>query len=375
MLNSRALIGALSVLALVLTGCASETSSTDGIVTVAASDDGCELSGTELDAGPTTFKVTNKGAKVTEFYVYADGDRIMGEVENVGPGLSRNLVVDLSKGSYEGACKPGMIGDGIRETINVSGEAAKKLSDSQELKAAADSYERYIQSQTGALIAKTTEFTDAVKAADVAKAKQLFPIARTYWERIEPVAEIFGDLDPIIDQREPDVEPGEDFTGFHRIEKQLWVEGNTKGMDTYADQLLVNVKKIVTLSQEKPLTALELAQGAKGLLDEVATGKITGEEDEFSHTDLWDFKANVEGSEAAVAALRPVLSKQDPDLVKQLDGRFAALETELNQYQKPDGSWTFYDKLAKPQVRELANAVAALSEPISQVAAVVAKSA
>ena len=147
-------------------------------------------------------------------------------------------------------------------------------------------------------------------------------------------------------------------------------------MDPYADQLLGNVKKIVALGQDAPLTALELAQGSKGLLDEVATGKITGEEDEFSHTDLWDFNANIEGSQAAISALRPVLMDRDPALVKTIDARFAALDTELNQYQdKTTGDWTFYDKLTDQQIKQLSDAVAALSEPISQVAAVVAASA
>ncbi|MCW2789948.1 MAG: peptidase [Aeromicrobium sp.] len=379
MKSSLATVGVLTLAALSLSACASDPSESTakGDLTVAASDSECKVSATKLDAGPSTFKVTNAGSKVTEFYVYAEGDRIMGEVENVGPGLTRNLVVDLPKGTYEGACKPGMIGDGIRQTLTVTGDAAKRLSDSDELKAAADSYARYVKSQSDTLIVKTTEFVDAVKAGKVDEAKKLFPIARTYWERVEPVAEKFGDLDPITDGREPDAKAeGVDFTGWHRIEKQLWVEGNTEGMDKYADQLLSNVTKIVALGQDAPLTALELAQGSKGLLDEVATGKITGEEDEFSHTDLWDFKANIEGSQAAIASLRPVLEKQDPALVKKLDAEFAALDDELNQHQdKETGEWAFYDELSKDQVKALSNAVAALSEPISQVAAAVAASA
>lgn len=372
-------LGVLTIAALSLAACASDPSDkkAEGDLTVAASDSECKVSATKLKAGPSTFKVTNSGSKVTEFYVYAEGDRIMGEVENVGPGLSRNLVVDLPKGTYEGACKPGMVGDGIRQTLTVSGEAAKQLSDSEELTAAGDSYERYVKSQTVALIDKTTEFVEAVKAGDVEEAKTLFPVARTYWERIEPVAEKFGDLDPITDGREPDAKAeGVDFTGWHRIEKQLWVANDTKGMDKYADQLLDNVKEIVRLGEDSPLTALELAQGSKALLDEVAAGKITGEEDEFSHTDLWDFKANIEGSEAAINSLRPVLEAQDPELLKQLDDEFAALYTELNQYQdKETGDWVFYDKVTEPQRKQLSASVDALSEPISKVAAVVAKSA
>ena len=376
MKRTLAAFGLAAVATASLSACADEPDAASGAIAVAASDSSCSISSTDLKAGPATFTVTNKGSRVTEFYVYAEGDRILGEVENVGPGLTRKLVVDLTKGTYEGACKPGMVGDGIRETLKVTGEAAKPLSDSEELTAAAKSYERYVESQTGALIDKTTEFVDAVKAGKVDEAKTLFPIARTYWERIEPVAEIFGDLDPLTDGREPDAKAeGRDFTGWHRIEKQLWVSNNTEGMDPYADDLLKNIKTVVSESKKKPLTALQLAQGSKGLLDEVATGKITGEEDEFSHTDLWDFKANIEGSQAAIAALRPVLESQDPALVKQLDARFKALDTELDQHQAEDGSWTFYDQLTKAQVKKLSDAVAALSEPISQVAAVVAKSA
>lgn len=370
-----ATLGVMTIAALSLTACGDDPKAS-GDLTVDASDSACKVSQTDLKAGPSTFKVTNTGSKVTEFYVYAEGDRIMGEVENVGPGLSRNLVVDLPKGTYEGACKPGMAGDGIRQTITVKGEAAKSLSDSEQLTAAATSYERYVNSQAVALIARTEEFAAAVKDGDVEEAKRLFPIARTYWERIEPVAEKFGDLDPLTDGREPDAKAeGRDFTGWHRIEKQLWVEGNTDGMDTYADDLLANVKKIVDLAKDAPLTALELAQGSKALLDEVATGKITGEEDVFSHTDLWDFKANIEGSQAAIAALRPVLDKQDPALVKELDTKFEALDKELDQYQDDNGDWAFYDKLTRAQVKRLSDLVASVSEPISRVAAVVAESA
>ncbi len=379
MKNTLATFAVLTTTALTLGACASDPSekAASGALTVEATDSGCAVSATKLEAGPSTFTVTNAGSKVTEFYVYAEGDRIMGEVENVGPGLTRNLVVDLPKGTYEGACKPGMIGDGIRQTLTVSGESSTPLSDSEELTAAADSYARYVTSQSDTLIVKTTEFVDAVKAGQVDEAKKLFPIARTYWERIEPVAEQFGDLDPITDGREPDaIAEGVDFTGWHRIEKQLWVENNTEGMAPYADQLLDNVTKIVALGQDTPLTALQLAQGSKGLLDEVATGKITGEEDEFSHTDLWDFKANIEGSQAAISSLRPVLIKQDPDLVKDIDAKFKALDTELNQHQdKSTGDWTFYDQLTADQIKKLSDAVAALSEPISKVANVVAQSA
>jgi len=364
------------LLAIGLTACAEETpAATDdgtGPVAVTAGDSECKLSRAEVLAGTSTFSVTNGGSKVTEFYVYAEGDRVMGEVENIGPGLKRDLIVELEAGKYQTACKPGMVGNGIRGDLTVSGEAAKQVDSDAALKQATVSYQRYVNSQATALEERTVEFVTAVKANDIAKAKQLFGVNRTYWERIEPVAESFGDLDPKIDGRENDVEPGKDFTGWHRIEKALWVDNSTAGMAKYADMLLADVKTVVANAKAVQLNPLQLANGAKELLDEVATGKITGEEDRYSHTDLWDFKANVEGSQAAVQALRPALQQRDAALVKTLDTQFAAVLASVEKYREGDG-FVSYDKVTEPERKQLSTTLDALAEPVSKVAAVVAQ--
>jgi iron uptake system component EfeO len=205
-----------------------------------------------------------------------------------------------------------------------------------------------VQSQTGALLEQTTAFVTAVKAGDIPGAKALYPVARTYWERIEPVAESFG-----------------------RIEKALWETGDVSDMGPYADQLLTNVEEIVARSTEVTLEPLQLANGAKGLLDEIATGKITGEEDRYSHTDLWDFAGNLDGSKAAVQALRPYLEANDPDLVAEIDARFAATEAELGTHRSGDG-WVLYDQLDPAQLRALSDSITAPTASVSKVAAVVA---
>ncbi|MEV1155720.1 iron uptake system protein EfeO [Micromonospora chokoriensis] len=340
-------------------------------IVVKASDTACEVGTTDLGAGTATFKITNSGAKVTEFYVYADGDRVMGEVENIAPGLSRELHVELPAGTYQTACKPGMSGKGIRGALKVSGSAQPLTADAA-LGDATANYQRYVKSQTTALLAKTEEFVGAVKAGDVAKSKALYPVARTYWERIEPVAEIFGDLDPKIDGREEVIEEGMEFTGFHRIEKDLWQSGDISKDGPIADRLLADVKEIVAKANAEKLSPLQLANGAKELLDEVASGKITGEEDRYSHTDLWDFAANLEGSKAAVSALRPALQQRSPELVTKLDTEFANVEALLGKHRDGDG-WKLHTALSKPELKELSDGINALAEPISKVAAAVAK--
>jgi iron uptake system component EfeO len=343
-------------------------------ITVAASDSTCELSGTEAGTGPSTFVVTNNGTKVTEFYVYDEGERVMGEVENISPGLQRKLIVNLSEpGTYQTSCRPGMIGDGIRSDFEVTGEAVQVDTDGK-FKEAADSYKRYVISQSDALVTATEAFVAAVKAKDIASAKAQFPTSRVYWERIEPVAESFpNDLDPRVDVREADLEPGQTWTGFHRLEKDLWVTGLQPDTNAIADQLVADVKELNAgvKAPEYTIDSTQIAGGAQGLLDEISISKIFGEEDIFSHTDLWDFQANLEGSQTAVASVRPILDDRDAELGKRVDQRFEAVEALLEKYRQGDG-FISYDKVTEPQRQELSRAIDALSKEVSQVQGVIA---
>jgi iron uptake system component EfeO len=343
-------------------------------VTVDASDSACTLSSTEAGTGPTTFVITNNGTKVTEFYVYGEGDRVLGEVENISPGLQRKLVVQLSDpGTYKTACKPGMVGDGIRADFVVKGASAQ-ADETGKFKQAADRYKAYVDGQTDELVTAATAFVAAIKAGEITSAKAQYPTTRTYYERIEPVAESFPDnLDPRIDLREADVEPGQKWTGFHRLEKDLWVSGLQPDTNAVADQLLADIKELdqKVKSPEYSVDSTQIAGGAQGLLDEVAASKITGEEDIFSRTDLWDFDANVEGSRTAVNSVRPILDERDAELGKRVEQRFEAVDELLDKYRKGDG-FVLYDTVTETQRQELSRAIDALSKEVSQVQGVIA---
>ncbi|NKQ56664.1 peptidase M75 family protein [Amycolatopsis sp. K13G38] len=368
-----ALAGTAALLSLAACSNGQDAAGGGGPITVSASDTACEVSATKANAGNVTFEVTNKGTKVTEFYLYAEGDRIMGEVENIAPGLTRKLTVQLpNAGTYQTACKPGMTGDGIRGAFTVTGGAPAATDANSKLADASKSYAGFVATQTEALKTQTQKFADSVKSGDVAAAKSEYAATRVYYERIEPVAEKFGDLDPAIDAREADLEPGQQFTGFHRLEKDLWTTGLQPDSGQIADRLVADVNSLVTKSATLQLNALDLANGAKELLDEVATKKITGEEETFSHTDLWDFQANVDGSKAAIAALRPVLAERDPQLTSTVDNEFANVQRLLDAVRVGDG-FKYYTELSQDQVKEFASAVDALSEPLSKVAEVVAQ--
>lgn len=351
-----------------------EDGSAPADIAVEASDTACTLSGTEGKTGANTFVITNNGNKVTEFYVYDEGERVMGEVENISPGLQRKLIVQLTRpGTYQTACKPGMIGDGIRGDYTVTGEEVQ-IDTEGKFKEAADNYKRYVNSQAEALVPAVEAFVAAIKSGDIEGAKAQFPTSRTYFERIEPVAESFpNDLDPRIDLREADLEPGQKWTGFHALEKQLWATGLQPDANALGDQLVADAKELLAGVSAPDFTvdSTQIAGGAQGLLDEIATSKISGEEDIFSHTDLWDFSANLQGAQTAVASVRPILDERNLDLGNRVDQRFEEAEALLEKYREGDG-FVLYDKVTEPERQELSRAIDALSKEVSQVQGVIA---
>ena len=236
---------------------------------------------------------------------------------------------------------------------------------SPELDRAAREYQDYVDGQSELLVDRTEEFTAAVKAGDVAEAKELYASSRVPWERIEPIAEKFGTLDPEVDAREGDV-PHRQWGGFHRIEQALWVENTTKGQGEYADELMSDVERLERKVDDVKLLASDPVFGAVELLNEVSATKITGEEERYSHTDLYDIAANVEGAKVAFDFVKPVVKRENPELVAEIEARFEDVEREIEPYRRGDG-WVSYNQVDEGQRRELSQKIDALAEPLSRV--------
>jgi iron uptake system component EfeO len=274
-----------------------------------------------------------------------------------------------------------MAGDGIRAPFSVSDSGEDQQggsgNDVELVEQANQKYGEYVQDQTEQLVAGTARFVAAYKAGKDDEARAIYPVARMHWERIETVAESFGDLDPKLDLREADLEPGQKWTGWHRIEKDLW-PARAKNYEplskaervAYSDDLVKNTAILHERVPKLTFRADEIANGSRGLLDEVATGKITGEEEYWSRTDIWDFQANIEGAFVGFDGLRPLLKQKNPELDSQIAAKFAAVQALLDAQRVGDGFKT-YDQLSRAEIKELSDAVNALSEPLSKLAAAV----
>lgn len=432
-------LAGLTVLsALALTGCtdnpqngSSESSGSASAgaqtVQVTIDDDSCTTEPAEIPAGTVTFEISNEGTVPNELEVLSENQlQIESEQENIGPGTTAELTTALNEGTYYTACKPNMVGDllGAAEFSVTPGETVDVSEDTQAAEdRAIENYSGYVRDQTGQLLTATQEFADAYTSGDYDEARRLYPLARQHYERIEPTAESFGieeagDLDVSMDARVQDLaadagkEPNDpevldEWTGWHRIEADLFTDesaGFTIGSDQerqdLADQLVDDTQTLYDfvygdvegVGGAFELELSDVVDGSSGLLEEVALSKIVGEEETFSHTDLYDFKANIEGAQVAYGNVQDLVRDQDPELADEIETGFSdvsALIDEQATGEDADGSTTYksYDEIAAVQEdatgeapteedytdvqRDFSDAVNALSEPLSEVAGTV----
>jgi len=200
-------------------------------------------------------------------------------------------------------------------------------------------YSDYVSGQVDGTIAATTTFTDAVRAGDLQAARAAYAPSRQGWERIEPIAGLIEEIDGAVDARVDDFAGPNDpsWTGWHRLEYLLWKRNTTQGAARFADKLDQDLQRLKSGLATLEIPPAAMALGASELIEEVSQGKITGEEDRYSKTDLWDFNANVEGAEEVIAALTPALERADPELLARIRSGFEEIEGSLEPLRDGDG--------------------------------------
>ena len=373
-----------------ITGCAANNSgsSSDGPIEVKITDTSCEVASNEVPSGTVTFSITNSGTATNEFEILAEDQlQIISERENLTPGTTVELTVQLEPGSYYTASKTNMVGALVGTTaltVTDSGEAVEVSDDEKELREkAVTNYTAYIKDQAGQLIDATNEFLEVWDEGkgDLEKAKELYPTARMYYERIEPTAESFGDIDPNLDLREKDAQAGDlddmsKWKGWHAIEKDLWSESgfSDKKRAKLAKELKADTQSLYDLvySKDFEVSLSDVSNGAIDLMEEVATSKISGEEEAFSHTDLYDFWANVEGAKVAYGNVKDLAKLKDADMVTKLDSAFDDVQTELEKYKSGD-TYKSYDELSDSEIKTLSDKVDALRGDLADLTATILK--
>ena len=290
------------------------------------------------------------------------------ERENIAPGLSNNLTATLLPGEYEMTC--GLLNN-PRGKLTVTDSGFKDTTaeaDLEKLAAPLAEYKKYVQNEVSQLVTKTEALAAAVKAGKTDEAKAMFADTRMHYERIEPIAELFNELDPAIDAREDDFKQGAKdagFGGFHRTEYSLWKENSTKGLEGIADKLVADVKKLKEEIDVLSFPPSKVVGGANALIEEVAGSKISGEEDRYSHTDLSDFQANIDGAQKIIELFRANIEEKDKALLEKTDAQFKTVNDILAKYKKGNGFET-YDKLSEADRKALQVPINSLAEDLAK---------
>jgi iron uptake system component EfeO len=337
-------------------------------VTITITDKGCEPNALSVPAGKTTFKIRNQSKRAVEWEIL-DGVMVVEERENIVPGFVQSLTADLKAGQYQMTCGLLTNPKGVLAVAAAATSTSAGKPSVLDLVGPLAEYKVYVAKEVGDLVAQTRRFADAVKAGKLDEARNLYAPTRQHYERIEPVAELFSDLDKSMDARADDFELKENdpaFVGFHRIEKALFADNSTAGMQPLADRLVQDTQDLHNRLDGLIIPPAKMVGGASDLIEEVASTKISGEEDRYSGTDLSDFQANVDGAQKIFNLLRPLIAKRNSELEARIRTNFAKVDAVLGRYRGQQGQFQDYDKLSASDRNALKGAITALAEDLSQ---------
>ena len=331
-------------------------------IRVTVTDEGCNPNQISAEAGKSTFHIKNESRRALEWEILK-GVMVVDERENILPGFMQTLTTTLDAGDYEMTC--GLLSN-PRGIFNEAAKPAKPSA--MDLVGPLAQYKVYVTAEIGAMVDKTRTLVQAIKAGHLEEAQKAYAPAHVHYERIEPIAELFNDLDGSMDSREDDFDKKADdpkFTGFHRIEKVLFGDKSVAGLAPMADKLMDDALDLQKRVADLAIAPKNLVGGAAELIEEVASKKISGEEDRYSRTDLWDFQGNIDGAQKIATLLDPLLRKQNAELSARLRVNFQKIDALLAKYKTAGGGFESYEKLTEKDRNALKAPITTLAEDLS----------
>jgi iron uptake system component EfeO len=341
-------------------------------VNISLTPQGCAPKPAKVPSGQIQFNVKNKNAGAVSEAELRTGNlsHILGEQENLTPGLSGGFALVVQPGTYVINCPGASKQHAVFKVTGKTKAASWKTKST--LTAAVSQYAAYINQNVASLVSATQTLCAAINAGNQTQAEVDYPLARVYYERIEPVAEVWGTLDTDIDGRidNPVTNPA-DLEGFHKLEMLLWDNDTLTGAPAYCSQLVTNEQQLQSLVATASYDPVTMASGATDLINEAATAKITGEEERYSNTDFIVFGANVDAAMEVVDLLKPYLQKTSPQTLTTITHEYQAVESAIAKYKATPGydntGYVEYSTVLDPQRRQLSAVVQAFAESLSKV--------
>lgn len=344
----------------------------DNAVTVTIHGNVCQPNEITVPAGRTTFTIVNQSSRALEWEIL-DGVMVVEERENIAPGFSQTMTVKLQPGEFDITC--GLLSNPrgkLRVTPSAASDAEAARPSLVNYVGALAEYRVFLALEAGSLQDATQALADAIQAGDLKQAQALYAPAHQAYKRIEPMAELFADLDTRLNARADYFEKREAdpaFTGFHRIEYGLFgpdaAKGDVKALAPVATQLVADVGTLKERLRALNVPPERLASSGARLLRRVADNLPAGGEDHYGHGELANLQGSFDGTKKIADLLSPLLAKASPELQKGIDRRFADFAAALDAYREGEGFKTVV--LDEAQRKALAGPVLALADDVAKV--------
>jgi iron uptake system EfeUOB component EfeO/EfeM len=334
-----------------------------GEIAVTVTDALCDPATLEVPAGKRSFRIHNASNRPLEWEIL-DGVMVVAERENIAPGLKATLTERLKPGVYAITC--GLLSN-PRGTLKViatpESEASRTAPETRAFLGPLAEYRVYLSRRSGELVAATATLAEKVKAGDLEGARTAWLAARQPWRQVAPVsgriADLANSMDPLADyleQREAD--PG--FTGFHRIEHGLWAQGSTDGLAPFADKLAADAGVLRDRLKALGLQPADLAANAAALAGRVAD-QATGTQAPYSHSDLAEYSADLDGIAKSALLVEPLVTGAKPEVAQALHRALDDARATVEGFRQPDGSFPSWDAVDEAGREKVAAAFAAVA--------------
>ena len=337
-------------------------------ITVTIHPHSCEPNELTVPAGFNSFRIVNASERAVEWEIL-DGVLVIEERENIAPGLSQVINATLNPGDYAITC--GLLSNPrgkLHVTPTAESEAKAKARPSMvAFIGPLSEFRVYLSSQSNALIKAIDALSQAINSGDLAQAQALYVPAREAYQRLAPAAQRLGELDNTLNARaayfeKREQDPG--FSGFHRLEYGLFDQRSTQGLASVAEQLQANAALLKQQLMAQSLPPEQLVNIVSRTLHNMADTRATsGEEERYSHIDLNGFAANLQTTRKVVDLLRPLLAKNNADILLNIDNASTALDTELDTFKTAQGYAT-YDTVSAAQRQAISNKAKALADAL-----------
>lgn len=339
----------------------------------------CEKTNYTATGGSIEINFKNTGSKSGSILL-TQNKKIILTAKNISSKKEKTIKANLNEGTYliqcgsEDAIQSVLAVSSVVELSENENKTYDKSKVEDEINQSVKEYKTYVLEQVQKIKAEVKLLTDPVRAGDLELAKTNYPLSRQAWESIEPIAQLFPKEDFAIDSRADDHADLEadgfgvgTFKGYHQIEYLLFIQNNTQDAIVYADELEVDIDKLQAKIESLTIDPFIMSKGPQGLIEEVATTKIRGEENRYSGTDLYDFEANLEGSDVIIDFFADELNTQEPAFMPEYEESMKYVRSILNKYKTPNGAFENYSSLTQADKDELKVALDNLTEQLSQI--------